>query len=560
MNADHGFFKQAGQRDAEPRRPRFVNPKTGQEQSWQRASNFAAPLESPFGLVKHRTRGVVRGINARQDIARMLLAGAVVDDKVDEVISTALAVAEDDAKANSGTAVHAALALCDTGQSVPEEFQPHARGYVSELKRHGLRPVATECRVLNTRLNATGTFDRLYVTDSGKYVIGDIKTGRVDHAHKFAVQTEVYAGGDYLVHPDGTIEPIPWVIDQDTAVLVHVDPETGAAAVYAVPLRVARFGAALAEQVRAFQRMDVLLPYASVPAAPLLQQLHADAAQEAAPRVIEEAKLHSAGPVKVTLAEAIEHGSDQALQDELGMDDGDRAAVLEHVQRAAQSAPAPSVIAGVDLNAPGREKARQTATGVPVGTPEYEARLAELLKPKNDKATLQRMASDLGCRDLAHHRKWLAEWIIRQENVLASGNETAPGTAAATAATIEKDVPAAESTPFLLKQLAEADSVAAIKRIHDNIVQRSGEQAWTQAMQDVAQQRVNELDEDDEAATLGRITAATTTQELGVIWTDVTMNGALPSKWSAKLHERATAQAKKIAESAPPANSNPFGN
>lgn len=543
-----GFFKQTEPRESEPSRPRFVNPKTGMDQSWQRASNFAAPLDSPFGLIKHRNRGVVRGINARPDIARMLLAGAVTDEKIDEVIATALSVADDEAKANNGTAVHAALALCDTGNTWPEEFNKHVHGYVAELKRHGLRPVATEQRVLNTRLNATGTFDRIYVTEAGKYLIGDIKTGRVDYAHKFAVQCEVYAGADYLVHgngapgPSSNVEPMPWAVDQSTAVLVHVDPDTGATAVYAVPLQLARFGAALAEQVRAFQRMDVLLPYAGIPSGPLVDQLHREAAL--APHVTPEtahARLTAPDVSDTTVSQPDQQGvSDTAVP---------------------EPAPhTPSVVGGVDLNEPGRAHAAETVVLYEAGTPEYEARFAELMNPKNDKATLQRLASDLGCRDLAHHRKWLAEWIIGAENALASGGAPAPSgpTAAKVAATVEKDVPAAESTPFLLKQIAEAPTVADIQRIHQNVVQRSGEQAWTDAMTEVARARAAELDEGDRQAALAEIHAATATHDLAAVWTRVTMDGALMTRWTDELDAAAKEQAAKI-QNATPVNSNPWG-
>src|SRR5687768_15942069 len=249
-----GFFNTSAPREKEPSRPRHINPRTGVEQSWQRASNFAAPLDNPFGLKRHHGRQIVRGMNIRNDLARMALTGAIVGEKVDEVVTTALTAAEDEAKANNGSAVHAALELCDTGKDVPEEYWPHAHGYVAELKRWGLRPVAVEQSLLNTRLGAKGKTDRVYVTDSGRYLVGDIKTGSIRHPHTMAVQCEVYAGSDFVIHPDGTIEPIPWKLDQDAALIIHVDPDTGASAVYEVPLRVARWGSALAEQVRAFQR------------------------------------------------------------------------------------------------------------------------------------------------------------------------------------------------------------------------------------------------------------------------------------------------------------------
>lgn len=550
-----GFFNTGGRRESEPSRPKFVNPKTGKEQSWQRASNFAAPLESPFGLIKHQTRQLVRGINRRLDLARMLLTGAVEGEKIDEVISTALSAAEDEAKANNGTAVHAALGLCDTGRDVPQEYWPHAQNYVAELKRWGLRPVACEQRVLNTRLGATGTFDRVYVTDSGRYLIGDLKTGNLERAaHKFGVQLEVYAGADYLVHPNGTTEPIPWRIDQDAALIVHVDPDTGATSIYEVPLRVARWGASLAEQVRAFQRTDILLPYSGAPAGPLAAQFHAEASQAAAlVGESEEVRSYFGDPTE---------REDAAL----GMDADDAAAVVGHIeQHPAAPSVVPqleqsSVVAGVDLDQHAAAAAGPAKTIVQIGTPEYEARLAELMRPKNDKATLQRMLHDLGGRDLAHNRKWLAAEIIKAENSVGSTQQHVTASAAVLATTIEQGVPAAETTPFLLKKISEAASIEDLTAIRDNVIARTGPNAWSTAMDEVAAARAAELQAVTEKAPslLDEIQAAASTQDLARIWNRTTDNGATPSLWTPELDNAARIRGAEIQAAQPP-NPNPWG-
>lgn len=561
-----GFFNAAKRPEKEPSRPRFVNPRTQLEQTWQRASNFAAPIESPFGLIKHQTRQVVRGFNVRNDLARMALAGAIEGDKVDEVISTALSAAEDEAKANNGTAVHAALGLCDTGREVPEEFLPHARGYVAELKIWGLRPVAIEQRILNTRLGATGTFDRVYVTESGRYLIGDIKTGRVDHAHKFAVQCEVYSGGDFIVHPDGRTEPVPWPLDRDAALLIHVDPETGATSIYEVPLRLARWGAALAEQVRAFQRADVLLPYSGVPAGPLAEQLRREAVQA----------IGAAEPV-YSAAETAQAGRD-IVAEALGMDEEDKAAVRQHIADATEAAQAsgPSIVAGVDLDqraaARGTEAAQpaavsdgalteaeqQSAAKLGVeGGPEYVRRMLALLIPKNDKAKLQRMYADLGGTDLAHHRKWLADAIIRLQNSLSSG----PPVAAEIAQTAEQGVPSAEATPFMLKQISEAETVADIERIRGNLIAASGKAAWSPAMNEVAIARIAELDQPAAApdtSPLSRIADAESTQDLARVWDEVTENGAKLARWT-PAYDKAAREKSAELTAAQQVNPNPWG-
>lgn len=578
-----GFFATGPAPEREPSRPKFVDPRTGIERSWQRASNFAAPLESPFGLIKHKTRRLIAGLNRRVDLARMLLTGAVMNDKVDEVIDTALSAAEDEAAANNGTAVHAALGLCDLGREVPQEYRQHAASYVAELRRYGLRPVAVEQRVLNTRLSATGTFDRVYVTDSGRYVIGDIKTGSLSHPHKFAVQCVVYADADYIIGPDGKAEPTPWPLDTNTAVLVHVDPETGATSIYGVPLQVARFGAALAEQVRSFRRMDVLLPFAGFPAAALADELRRDAVQSIAQASDVPAELLTPTPgvpnaeqVRAAIAPIVANAAAAAQQVQ--------AAVAQAISDVTESAQQSTTVAGVDLNkhaaadqppivSTGELSAEELSaaarlkldTTLPA---EHTRRLLELLKPKNDKAKLQRMLSDLGGVDLAHNRKWLAERIIELQD--ASAGTHAP--AAQVAQTIEQGVPANEATPFTLKQIAEAQTPGDIQRLHDNITARSGPAAWTSAMNDVAKRRYAELeggaaqtviaapapDVVTQTSPLSRIADAKSTQDLAQVWIEVTAGGSNVAAWTPAYDQAARARAAELSAAQQP-NVNPWG-
>lgn len=581
-----GFFNTSAPREKEPSRPRHVNPRTGVEQSWQRASNFAAPLDSPFGLIKHKTRGLIRGLNMRLDLARMLLTGAVTGDKVDEVIATALTAAEDEAKANNGSAVHAALELCDTGKDVPQEYWPHARGYVAELKRWGLRPVAVEQSLLNTRLGAKGKTDRVYVTDSGRYLVGDIKTGSINHPHTMAVQCEVYAGSDFIVHethvagrPD--VEPIPWKLDQDAALIIHVDPDTGATAVYEVPLRVARWGSALAEQVRAFQRADVLLPYSGAPTGPLAEQLRREAVQAVAAAADVPAELITPPP-GVPNAEQVQSAVQDRLLDRPGGIEVDEAGTPVYSAAETAQAGRGTVVAAVNLDQ--HAKAKNTPAGQPelvsdaplesmeieaarklkidLDDPKYVRRMLALLVTKNDKAKLQRMLSDLGGTDLAHNRKWLADRIISIQNGNSGARAARPS--AEVAQTAEQGVPAGEATPFMLKQIADAATVADLERIRTNIIAMSGEAAWTPAMQDVAVARHAELDTPmltrpvPPGSPLTRIADAKTTQDLAQVWEDVTRNGAEVDAWT-PAYDKAARERGAALQAAAPVNPNPWG-
>lgn len=267
MNDSDGFFGSRGGGD-NASRPRAMNPVTGREQSWQRASNYAAPLDDPHGLIKWKLRELVKGISQRPDLARMLLTGAVIEDnaKADQVIEAAHAVAGLDVKANEGTATHAALSRSFLGHAVPDEYVPHVKAFAAELKRNGLTPVATEVRTLCVALGVIGHTDWIVKTADGRYLILDVKTGRISHAQKFSVQCVAYGASEYIDDGSGNWIPIPFEIDRTEAILAHVDPETGATSLYSIDLRLGMYGAVLAEKVRGWAKMDVLSPFVPRPA------------------------------------------------------------------------------------------------------------------------------------------------------------------------------------------------------------------------------------------------------------------------------------------------------
>jgi hypothetical protein len=244
-----------------------VNPLTGQEQSWQRASNYAAPLDNPHGLIRWQLRALVMGLSMRQDLARMLLTGAVINDKdkADEVIASALTAAETDSAANEGTAVHSALSRSFLGHEVPAEYVPHVAAFAAELHRNGLAPVATEVRMLCVSLGVIGHTDWIVRTQDGRHLILDVKTGKFgDAKRKFAIQCKAYAGAEYIDDGKGGWIPVPFALDQTEAVLAHVDPITGATALYRVDLVLGLYGATLAERVRDWNKIEVLSPYTPV--------------------------------------------------------------------------------------------------------------------------------------------------------------------------------------------------------------------------------------------------------------------------------------------------------
>lgn len=558
MSASDDFFNQAPP-EREPSRPRAVNPVTGQEQSWQRASNYAAVLDNPHGLIKWKLRELIKGISARPDLARMLLSGAVIEDnaKADEIIAAAHAVAAIDAKANEGTAIHSALSRSWQGKEWAREFEPHVLGFAAELKRNGLRPVATEVTVMNTRLGALGHVDWVLQDAHGNYLVGDLKSGNLERAAlKFAVQCEVYNSADYILDENNRPAALPWKLGNRYSVLIHIDPETGACSIYSVDAVLGLYGADLAEKVRDWQKMKVLRPYVppigDAPAVGIgvdecTGTIVAATQRPGEPTHLQVVAAHDGNaPAKPLCA----HGY------VLNQDSCPNCDAEEQPE---------TVVAGTALDAPGRREARVSVV-TEIGTPDYERRLAELMSLHKTKPAMQQAAHALGCRDLAHNRKWLADWIIRAENSLASGPQTLTEISNAEVPAHEQvfvtEPQASPEQPgdltFMIKSIQGAKSVAAIKALKDNLTERRGDQAWTDEMTEAARARTAELDGSKRQEVLNSISVAVEPKEIADLWAEVTASGTMPSLWTEEFKNAADAQLRKIQAAAPPVN-NPYG-
>lgn len=538
MNDSDKFFENGN--GASASRPRAVNPLTGKEQSWQRASNYAAPLDDPHGLIRWKNRELIKGLSQRPDLARMLLTGAVIEDnaKADEVVAAAHAVQAIDAKANEGTAVHAALSGSFLGMPIVEEYRPHITAFAETLRRNGLKPVATECEFLNTKLGVLGHVDWIVETTDGRFLVLDVKTGKLgDSKRKFAVQCVCYAHSDFMDNGSTGWIPIPFKIDPDEAILAHVDPETGATALYRVDLVLGIYGARLAEQVREWHKIEVLSPYTPVhPSIP-----------SATP-----AGIASLAHVPAELVKTPEPA-------------GQVGAVYSSAHQ--QTFPSETALEQAHEN----QSSPQVETS-PKASPERT--FDELMKL--DKAPLQMIIkNEFGGTDIAHNRRWLARWIVAAQNGM--DHKEAAKYAAAKDDSVEVVKTGAKpfvpqpqtgpgSTEFLLRSIGNADSVAALEAIRANVVERRGDQAWTDALAQAAQYRVSELTGYHSAEPIGadalaglsvveRINAATEPQHIASLWSEVTVGGTVPENWT-HFKDVADQRMHEIQQAigAPPAN------
>jgi hypothetical protein len=206
----------------------------GTEQSWTRATTFAATLAEQYGLSIWHQRQVVWGMSRRPDLLTMASTISGPEDKkaLGEIVDEAHIAAGTKAKANRGTAIHLAIAAAERGawEQVPEELRPHVAGYLEAMRAGGLviLPEYIERTVIVRQYGVAGTFDNLVRCPDGKLRVSDKKTGRMDYSDtEFSVQMALYANADAIFNYDtGRYEPMPEV-EKDYAILAVIDPATG---------------------------------------------------------------------------------------------------------------------------------------------------------------------------------------------------------------------------------------------------------------------------------------------------------------------------------------------
>jgi hypothetical protein len=585
MDSDD-FFDQGGDRPVRVNgRYRLPHPETGVEQSWTAATTHAELPEDSYALTRWMLRQLLLGLRQRPDLLRLIESWSTDPghDALDEVIKTAHEVAGNDAKANLGTAVHGVLQRVDqawndeqdhdrgsdewlTLAGVPEWALPHARSYVAELIRNGLRPIPsmTERRVINLDLGCAGTIDNLYEEADGQVALGDKKTGRLDYPErKYAIQLAVYHGSAYLLDPDGgpPIDLRSVGLRREYAVLVYVDPESGACSVYRVDMRRAQVGANLAVQVREWRReRHFLLPYVPPGVLPAEQWRAAERAEGGRHlAAVPSTENIAADPerAKVTPADPGTHAVSGGLADDPGN---------------ARSANSTTATLGEALT----RTIEQPVRGVLLidGQPPT---LDALLK--FNKAELQRILRGLDPgASVAHQRKILAEKIL----TLLAGGKVATSTPAAPRSSDPAELPPGSiggvedptdprSPAFHRARLAEvavAGSAADLGRIHAYVTRVGGDQAWTDELTEAARARLAVLDAPDRRIEWNgtlmtvrtAIDQAESSQEMAQVWNRATVGGSDETAWTAELNERAHARLAALqaaAEQKPP--NTPFG-
>lgn len=251
--------------------------------AYTRASTLGKALEDSSGLTKWQQRQAVIGVAQRKDLVLAVAAHRDDNQKMNEIIETAMEVAGSSAAATSGTAIHDICDQIDHGKEpyVPEEYADDVQAYREATG--ALEVVAAEEFAVCDELEVGGTPDRVHrlwapvpLPDGselpiGTLVIGDIKTSKtLDFGHiAFSVQLAVYSRshrydlslGRERVHygkdiPVGDREP--WVegekVNQEWGLIVHVPLGKGQATVHPINLTLGWQLAELSRDVREWRK------------------------------------------------------------------------------------------------------------------------------------------------------------------------------------------------------------------------------------------------------------------------------------------------------------------
>jgi hypothetical protein len=188
-------------------RPLIVPEGGGKPVPYTRISTLAKTLDSKEGLMEWKQRMVALGIGRRPDLAQLAAVTAADDKrKLRELIDAAMAAAESDKAANTGTVLHSLTEAFDRGtlDHIPEVHYRDLDAYEQATK--GLVMRAIEGFVVNDHLQAAGTFDRLVQLPDGRIAIGDLKTGQTEpkYPHGVTTQCAIYARSHIYDIPSNT--------------------------------------------------------------------------------------------------------------------------------------------------------------------------------------------------------------------------------------------------------------------------------------------------------------------------------------------------------------------
>lgn len=278
-------------------RPLILAPDGMSESPYTRASTLAKTLDDNTALGEWKARMTAKGVATNPDLIASYAAldvefkareiaevqdmieeagdAAALRERLDELKLEAKAErkrarelqemamerAGSSRRRELGTALHRFTELHDKGTPapyVPEDLRKTLDAYVRATSH--IQWVAYEKFLVNDELKAAGTADRFGVasTGDGRARVYDVKTGRVDYgALSFAIQLAVYAGGVEYDPRTYQRTPLPFEVDMETGVIIHLDPIAQTCNLYEVDIKVGRRAAHAANFVREWRKVKM---------------------------------------------------------------------------------------------------------------------------------------------------------------------------------------------------------------------------------------------------------------------------------------------------------------
>ncbi len=247
-------------------RPLITPADGGKPVPYTRVSTLAKALDDKTALTKWKQRQTVIGLASRPDLVSVAAACKGDDRKLDEIVETAMTVAESERAANIGTALHALSEQVDAGvdlEELPADFRPDLAAYRQAMT--GIDILAAEMFVVCDEVQAAGTFDRLVRLPDGRVVVADLKTGRHEpkYPHGATQQIAVYSRGHLYDPEKGRVGHLPTLgIDQSVGLLIHMPAGTGTCDLYLLDLTVGWGLAQVSVAVRSAFKGKPITPYA----------------------------------------------------------------------------------------------------------------------------------------------------------------------------------------------------------------------------------------------------------------------------------------------------------
>lgn len=220
----------------QPKRDRWgryviVDPNTGKDRSWTRATTIAKTISDEYHLNLWGKRMVVKGIGIRRDLYALASATPIDDkDTLNSIAKQATDAVNAGGKANLGSALHSFTERVDRGESLaeiaaPDPWDLDLQAYCDEMRRCNVTIEADMVERIVTlhELGIAGTFDRLVrVPGHDLPMIADLKTGGFLAWQDFAIQFAIYANADTLYDlKTQKHEPMPEV-DKTQALVIHL--------------------------------------------------------------------------------------------------------------------------------------------------------------------------------------------------------------------------------------------------------------------------------------------------------------------------------------------------